>query len=141
MFVLVLGALLMHLGAWSQTGINNLWLGGYSEEYGLPWGGTDLNFITGNLVISQVDRQIDFYRTSANITDASGDLLFSTNGAFVANVTGDTLMNGTGLAPSDYTAMSPEGLNIPQAVMILPKPEETDIYYLFHGTYDDLLRR
>ncbi|HRQ86464.1 MAG TPA: hypothetical protein PLV70_15265, partial [Flavobacteriales bacterium] len=52
-------------------------------------GGIDLNYITGNRVISTVNRDIDFFRTSANITNASGELLFSTNGVHVANATGD----------------------------------------------------
>ncbi|MEO8590202.1 MAG: hypothetical protein ABI432_12585, partial [Flavobacteriales bacterium] len=120
-----------------QQGLNNLWLGGFEDESPPPWGGVDLNFISGNLVVSTVARTMDYKRTNANITDANGNLLFSTNGAYLANATGDTLLNGTGLNPSDYTSDHPEGLLISQACLILPKPEALGIYYLFHGTIDD----
>jgi len=123
--------------AHAQQGLNNLWMGGYSEEFGLPWGGIDLEFHSESLTISQVDREIDFKRTNANITDAEGNLLFSTNGAYIANATGDTLLNGTGLNPSNYTSLFPEGLYLSQACLILPKPDAPGIYYLFHGTLDD----
>ncbi len=136
-FALGLIILVLRPVALAQTGLNNLWMGGYSEEYGLPWGGTDIVFYNGSAVITQVDREIDFKRTSANITDPAGNLLFSTNGAYLANATGDTLMNGTGLNPSNYTSMFPEGLFISQACLILPKPDSPSVYYLFHGTLDD----
>ncbi|MBK7753424.1 MAG: T9SS type A sorting domain-containing protein [Flavobacteriales bacterium] len=122
----------------SAQGLNNLWLGGYGEQWGPPWGGVDMDFSGGNMVISTVSRAIDFGRTSANITDANGDLLFSTNGAFVAKRLGDTMLNGTGLNPSSYTSMFPEGLYLSQACLILPKPDTSSIYYLFHGTLDNI---
>ncbi|MCC6578671.1 MAG: hypothetical protein IT228_15125, partial [Flavobacteriales bacterium] len=121
----------------AQAGMNNLWMGGFEDESPPPWGGVDLEFLSGNLVLSTAVRTIDYKRTNTNITDASGNLLFSTNGAYIANATGDTLLNGTGLNPSNYTSLYPEGLHISQACLILPKPDAPGIYYLFHGTLDD----
>ncbi|MDX9750627.1 MAG: T9SS type A sorting domain-containing protein [Flavobacteriales bacterium] len=121
----------------AQQGLNNLWMGGTNSEAPMPFGGTDLDFYSGSVVLSYVNRDIDFRRTSANITDAEGNLLFSTNGAYIANATGDTMLNGTGLNPSNYTSLFPEGLYISQACLILAKPDAPDIYYLFHGTIDD----
>lgn len=88
------------------------------------------------MVVSTMSRAIGYRRTTANITDANGDLLFSTNDAFLANANGDTLMNGAGLNPSSYTSDHLEGLYIPQACLILPKPESNTDYYLFHSTAD-----
>ncbi|MBV6405232.1 MAG: hypothetical protein GFGODING_01999 [Flavobacteriales bacterium] len=133
----LLGLLYWNADAIAAQGLNNLWMGGTNSEVPIPFGGTDLNFITGSVVVSYVQRDIDFRRTSANITDASGSLLFSTNGAYLANATGDTLMNGTGLNPSTYTSNYPEGLHISQACLILPGPDAPGTYYLFHGTIDD----
>lgn len=121
----------------AQQGLNNMWMGGTNSEAPLPFGGTDLEFISGSVELSYMQREIDFRRTSANITDTEGNLLFSTNGAYIANATGDTLLNGSGLNPSNYTALFPEGLYLPQACLILPKPEAPGIYYLFHSTLDD----
>ncbi|MBK6831403.1 MAG: hypothetical protein IPG92_11995 [Flavobacteriales bacterium] len=122
----------------AQQGISNLWMGGYGNGAPPPWGAVDLDFIYGSLVVSTPTRTIDFGRTNANITSANGHLLFSTNGAFVANALGNTMLNGAGLNPSDYTyAWANYGLHISQACLILPKPDAPDIYYLFHGTIDD----
>ncbi|MBK9275195.1 MAG: T9SS type A sorting domain-containing protein [Flavobacteriales bacterium] len=118
-------------------GLNNLWVGGFDSDGPPPFGGVDLDFESGSMVISTMSRAIGYRRTSANITDANGNLLFSTNGSFVANGLGDTLLNGTGLNPSSYTSMFPEGLYLSQACLILPKPDTPGIYYLFHGTIDD----
>ncbi|MBK8581242.1 MAG: T9SS type A sorting domain-containing protein [Flavobacteriales bacterium] len=124
--------------AYAQQGINNLWMGGFEDESPPPWGGSNLNYQTGNLLITTTDWHIDFFRTNTNITNSEGDLLFSTNGAFIANVTGDTMQNGSGLNPSLYATWYPEGLNISQGCLIIPKPEEPNIYYLFHATIDDI---
>ncbi|MBV6405228.1 MAG: hypothetical protein GFGODING_01995 [Flavobacteriales bacterium] len=130
--------LLAHPRLLVSQGINNLWLGGYGEQWGPPWGGVDMDFDSGSLIVSTISRDIGFSRTNANIADASGNLMFSTNGAFVANVTGDTMLNGTGLNPSDYTSIYPEGLHLSQACLILPKPDSSGIYYLLHGTLDNI---
>ena len=122
----------------AQQGLNNLWLGGYASFAGPPYGGVDLEFSSGSVIVTSASRDIWFFRTNANITDVDGSLLFSTNGAHLANAIGDTLQNGTGLNPSSYTSIFPEGLYLSQASIILPKPDSPGIYYLFHGTLDNI---
>ncbi len=119
-------------------GLNNLWMGGVEGENPQPFGGTDLNFFTGELVVSYINRDIDFSRTCATITDSIGNLLFSTNGAYIANAAGDTMLNGAGINPGPYAAQYPNGLHIAQGALILPKPDHPNNYYLFHSTVDDL---
>ncbi len=129
--------LLAHPRLLAAQGLNNLWLGGYGEQWGPPWGGVDIDFQSEIGVVTSATRDIGFGRTSANITDTSGNLLFSTNGYFIANATGDTMQNGSGLNPSAYTSNWPTGLHISQGCLILPKPETPDLYCLFHCTVDD----
>jgi len=131
----VLYVLIQH--AFAQQGLNNLWMGGYASSVGPPYGGVNMEFSTGSLEIGSMSRAIWFFRTNTNITDETGDLLFSTNGTFIANALGDSMLNGTGLNPSAYTSSWPWGLHISQGCLILPKPEAPGIYYLFHGTVDD----
>ena len=133
---LTLGLLASSLTSFSQ-GLNNLWLGGFDSDGPPPYGGVDLDFQSGSLMISTVSRAIGYRRTSANITDTNGDLLFSTNGTFVANALGDTMLNGSGLNPGPYADLYPEGLHISQGVLILPRPESSDVYYLLHMTIDN----
>jgi hypothetical protein len=118
-------------------GLNNLWMGGYASWAGPPYGGVDIDFSSGSLVVSAVSRDIGFFRTNTNITDASGAALFSTNGTFVANALGDTMLNGGGLNPGPYIASYPDGISIPQGALILPKPESPGVYWLLHLTVDD----
>ncbi len=125
------------VGAFAQTGLNNLWLLGYNSDDGIPYGGTNIDFVTGVADIYYQYRDIGFGRTAANISSNDGTLLFSTNGAFLANVNGDTLLNGTDLSPSTYSSIWSEGLHVVQATLILPKPDVPDVYFLLHGTLDD----
>lgn len=121
----------------AQQGLNSLWLGGYGSVAPPPYGGVDLDYQSGGLIVSTVSRDIGFRRTSANITDNSGNLLFSTNGAFIADAVGDTMQNGSGLNPGPYANQYPQGLYISQGVLILPRPQQPDIYYLLHMTIDN----
>lgn len=120
----------------AQQGLNNLWTGGYASFAPPPYGGVDLQFMSGEMEVTYISRDIEYYRTNSNITNSNGELLFSSNGSFVANALGDTMVNGSSLAPSWYTSQYQDGFAIPQGVLIIPKPEDPDIYYLFHVTID-----
>ena len=135
-FIVIQGCIPLY-HAQAQQGLNNMWTGGYASWAGPPHGGLDLNFLSGSLQMGYISRDIGFRHSSANITDASGNLLFATNSTFIADVNGDTLLNGTGINPSSYTSSYPDGLTIPQTALILPKPSTPDIYYMIHGTLDN----
>ena len=130
--------LLLLAGDLRSQGLNNLWMGGYFSMVEPPWGAVDIRFDDGTATISTLNREIGFGRTSANITDNDGNLLFSTNGAIVANALGDTMLNGGGLSPSPYTDLYPSGPHLLQAALIVPKPESDGTYYIFHGSVDQL---
>ncbi len=112
-------------------------MGGFEPESPAPWGGVDLEFLSGNRVVSTAFREISYFRTNANITNEEGQLLFSTNGAYLANATGEQMLNGGGLNPSWYTSQYPNGLHISQSELILPKPGSPGIFLLIHGTLDN----
>jgi hypothetical protein len=118
-------------------GVNNFWIMGYGSQFGPPYGGTNIDFISGSPNIYYVNRQMDMRITNANISDSQGNILFYCNGYYIADATGDTMFNGSGLNPSWYTSQYPEGLSIPQANLIIHKPNSSNIYYLFHSTVDD----
>ncbi|QQR87181.1 MAG: T9SS type A sorting domain-containing protein [Flavobacteriales bacterium] len=125
-------------GAAFGQGLDNLWLGGYDNWFGAaPWGGSSINFTTGTPVIYQDPRSIDLLHTAANISDSNGELLFFTNGVVIGKADGDTMQNGAGLNPSDYTDnWYPDGLLLYQADLIIPKPGHPNRYFLFHNTVD-----
>ncbi|QQR87370.1 MAG: hypothetical protein IPJ76_03860 [Flavobacteriales bacterium] len=121
----------------AQSGLNNLWLGGFGSSAGPPFGGTNIDFFSGAADITYINREMDFRRATANITDSSGQLLFVTNGYYIADASGDTMLNGTGINPSFYTQQFPDGLHLSQSHLILPKPGTAGLHYMFHGSYDD----
>ncbi len=132
---LVAGQLVSRQGF--AQGLNNFFLMGYENYAGLPWGGTNVNFSSGTPDIYYQYRDIGYSRANANISDDLGNVLFSTNGAWVADAIGDTMQNGTGLSPSYYTSLYPEGLHGSQLAVIIPNPANDEQYYLFHGTLDE----
>ena len=74
---------------------------------------------------------------NACISDENGNLLYYTNGIYIADSNGDSLLNGNGLSPCSFTTQeTSEGLPIQQAVMFLPMPGNPRYYYLFHFSGD-----
>lgn len=121
----------------AQQGINNNWLQGYQSSGGIPFGQSRLDFFSGNPVISYDSIKMDFNHTHANISDSLGNMLFYTNGYYIANANNDTMFNGSGLSPSMYANDYSDGFLIPQGALVLPKPGSSSIYYLFHSVDDN----
>ncbi|HKR04825.1 MAG TPA: hypothetical protein VJY62_09330, partial [Bacteroidia bacterium] len=117
-------------------GINNFYLMGYYSGMS-GFGGTNIDFISGSPNIYYVNRPMNFNISNANISNSQGNILFYTNGIYIADATNDTMQNGGGLNPSFYTTQQyVQGLRIPQADLILPFPSDTNKFYLFHETID-----
>ena len=123
--------LLMPWNVYSQ-GIDNLWLSGYSSIIYNTYGGTNIDFRSGFTDTSTVDRPMSFSETNANISDSLGNLLFYSNGKYIANSLNDTMVNGSNLNPNAYTTQATYGLAVKQGNLILPMPGTPNIYYLFH---------
>ena len=118
-------------------GLSNRWVMGYSCCHG-DFGGLDLDFSTGSAVISLQQRYMNFLETNGTISDRNGNLLFYSNGIYIANALDDTMQNGSGINPSVYTtSMIPHGLALPQGNLVIPFPDDSTKYYLFHETSDD----
>ena len=126
--------LLIPCKVYSQ-GISNLWLTGYDCGSGSVCGASVINFDFGFADTTHSnDISMSFSETNAYICDTFGQLLFYTNGIFIANALNDTMMNGDNLNPSLYTSQASIGLNIKQGDLILKQPGSDHIYYLFHET-------
>ena len=127
---------LMYNLHYGQQGINNNWLMGYSSWGGSPFGQTRMNFFNGAPTISYDSLEMDFNHTHANISDAIGNMMFYTNGYYLADATNDTMQNGSGLSPGAYANAFSDGFGIPQGALIIPKPNSSNLYYLFHNSAD-----
>ncbi len=110
---------------------------GYSNWGGLPFGETKIDFKSGSPVVSYYPIDMDFRHTHANISDTAGNLLFYTNGYYIADATHDTMQNGSGINPGAYANFVPDGFLIPQGALIIPKPGSSNLFYMFHNTLDN----
>ncbi|MFY0481832.1 T9SS type B sorting domain-containing protein [Flavobacterium sp. PLA-1-15] len=80
-----------------------------------------LNFNTSSPIVLD-DGAMDTFEGSATISDASGQLLFYTNGEKVWNRNHQLMSNGTDLMGSSSSS---------QACIIIPKPDSPNLYYIF----------
>jgi hypothetical protein len=123
-----------------SQGVSNLWLMGYASWAGPPYGGTNFDFSGGTLNISYQSRLMNFEETNGVICDKNGNFLFSSNGVYIANAQNQIMVNGSGLNPAFYTNETSHdslGLALPQGNLIIPFPNDSTKYYLFHETCDD----
>ncbi len=97
-----------------------------------------LLFNNTSITVSNDIRKMEFAATQANISDENGNLLIASNGCWIADATGDTMQNGSGLNPNsftnDYCGQYPEGLPLSHGNIILPYPGNPNMYILFHQT-------
>ena len=85
-------------------GYNHNWLLGYDNAGIPPYTSVGKAFAeidSLNINIFSQSRKMPFMSSQANISDSAGNLLFYTNGCWIANATGDTMMNGDSLNPGN----------------------------------------
>ena len=118
-------------------GLNNLWYVGYSDPAFPPAGNSKIDFYTGSATVTNFPIEMEFFKTNANISDSLGNILFYTNGYYIADANHDTMVNGTGINPSTYTSINPDGLNLNQPHLIIPFPDSSNHYIMIHSTIDN----
>jgi hypothetical protein len=109
----------------SQGKFDNVWVMGYSGN------GIIFSFDNDTLSIDTADIVLELFSSNAAICDSSGNLLFYSNGANIANSIHQPIENSDlelGLLSQNF----PVGVNTPQLVLILPMPEKPPFYFLFH---------
>ena len=115
----------------------SVWIIGTVPSVGNPSG--YLDFSTGSPQADSLpNATMPMVGTMANICDSSGQLLFYTNGIWVANRNDDTMLNGYGIT-SGFGAnwYNFTGSFILQGALILPHPVFENQYYLFAVNDDD----
>jgi len=115
-----------------------IWLTGYSSIPGnMEYGGSVIDFNINPPDVYYEFRSMNLQRTNASICDTAGNLLFYTNGIFIANAIHEQMENGGGLNPGQYTNdFADIGLSLVQGAIFLPSPENDSLYYLLHQARD-----
>lgn len=125
--------LFFSLDTFSQ-GINHTWLLGYITSDTLM----RLNIDSTNVTLITEVRKMPVQDTQGNVSDENGNFLMSSNGIWIANSLGDTMPNGSELNPNLTTStMKPYGLAVLNGNIILPMPDDSNKYVLFHQTFGD----
>ena len=70
---------------------------------GPNFSGINMDFRSGDLVVTNNNRHFNFAPTNGQMSDSSGNILFCSNGIYICNNLYDTMLNGSGLNPSEYT--------------------------------------
>jgi len=127
------------------------WLSGYSMGpigYDTSWGfyfGTTLMNFNSNPVVVTFDStyKMNFDETNTSFCDSNGNLLFYTNGIYIANSLNETIENGdslnAGWAQYIYDPTIQQlGYRIPQGIYAIAAPGTTNKYILIHSLDDSI---
>ena len=111
----------------------------YGAQWVLGYRESVLDFRNDTLINYPIGPLMPMFLTSANICDSSGNLLYYTNGIYIAGADGSQIANGDSLSPCNWSnQQSCCGLDIPQAALFLPMPSNSRYYYLVHYSADTL---
>jgi hypothetical protein len=119
----------------SQFKHDYTWAFGISTDPVFPGGTIIFDFNHDSLHIINQDGDDDFFLTCSSISNADGQLLFSSNGCDVFDANFNTMLNGTGLNPgvAYISGSCPDiGNTVPKGLIILPLPGNATKYYIFH---------
>ena len=98
-----------------------------------------LDFSNGMADTFSVFRDLNFFNTNASICDSSGNLLFYTNGHWIANANHDSLYHADHFNPgwaTDTFYTDGNGIGCVQCAIVLPDPGNEQQYYLIHSSFE-----
>lgn len=109
-------------------------LGGSSDRDGIL-----MNYNFSPVSISYQRKKMRMEGSNTSMCDAGGNLLFYSNGCFIANAVHEAMQNGEGINPGLIEDLyCPVGGNpLPQTVISLPAPGSDSLYYVFNLDLDD----
>ncbi|GJM36158.1 MAG: hypothetical protein DHS20C18_51590 [Saprospiraceae bacterium] len=135
MRVLISFLLLSLLPVWGATQKHdNVWTLGYgSSEVTNLVGGTNINFNVSPPDTSYVFRSMNFTYNVASVSDAQGNLLFYSDGCFIAGADNQAILNGDSINPGPlHDEYCWFGYLASQGSFFLPHPADSNLYYLIH---------
>ncbi|MEO5675719.1 MAG: hypothetical protein ABIQ74_13835 [Chitinophagales bacterium] len=112
---------------------DNIWM--LSQQFFAPDCGLD--FSSGVADTISISCGLNFFLVNASICDTQGQILFYTDGQWIAYRNDDTLLNSDHFNPgwaTDTFYSSGGGLGFVQGAIAIPNPGNTNQYYLFYIT-------
>ena len=106
---------------------DSLWvLGGF-----MPY---QIQFTNGITTLNSTVRPMNFLATNSSICNELNQIMFYSNGVYVANQNDDTLLNSSGFNPglyTDYYGSQGVGIALYDGCVIIPKPNSPNHYFIF----------
>ncbi len=119
---------LLTFGQWHD----NNWIFGYDQDTP-PSETMLLNFETFPVTITSYPLFLNFRATNATMSDAEGKLIFYSNGIQVHDMNDDLMSGGDSLNAGEVAYDNwPYGYSCYRGMMALPKPGNSNQYYLIH---------
>ncbi len=118
------------------------WALGKAQLYDAQWvlgpNTSNIDFRGETPVNDSIGKWMGMRDANAAICDSTGDLLFYTNGIYIAGKRsdGDSILNGNDLNPCSFTDQYHAGLPLTQACLFLVKPGDSRYFYLIHFSGD-----
>ncbi len=121
----------------AQPGPDCKWvLGNYFEPPTVGQLGTAvLSFCTGAPEVEDLGQGMSFLTANASMSSPGGELLFYTNGIYVANAQHQPMPNGQGINTGYTSGNEEQGMYMIQGVLALPFPGRAGLYILFHSGF------
>lgn len=115
----------------------NSWIFGYSS--GDQYSGGNINFNLNPPGVIGVDMEMKLEGSNTSMCDSLGNLLFYSNGCFIANRNNEIMLNGDSIGMGKLrTSFCKTGGNPQlQGIISVPSPSSKDLYYLFYTDIDD----
>ncbi|MBI1228469.1 MAG: T9SS type A sorting domain-containing protein [Bacteroidetes bacterium] len=115
-----------------QAGYGNNWILGHATWQGTP--GTQIDFNGDTVKVSPVQKEMKLEGANAVMSDTEGNLLFYSNGCYIANRHHETMLNGDSIGMGILaTSFCESGGNpLTQGIIALPAPLDNSRYYLFY---------
>jgi hypothetical protein len=136
---------LLFFGFFCAAAAQSVWVGGSNEfpDTVPGYGNMLIGFESGAVKASPASLRMNFEGAAA-AADSFGQLLFYTNGCYVADAQGDTMAGGEGLNPGEMADWScpTAGYLSPKGAMVLAWPGRSKVYCLLHmGVRYDAARK
>jgi hypothetical protein len=121
------------------------WVMGMHEFAGTSgYNNAILHFTPNGIQVEEMDLKMNFESTATAMSDSTGQLLFYTNGCYIANAAGEPMPGSSGLNPGEIHdwVCDLTGYISPRGTMAIPVPGTHHNYYLFHMgvSYDPVLK-
>ena len=86
------------------------------------------------VTIQSANFKMAFNATQANLSNEQGNLLMYSNGCWIADASGDTMLNGSNINPGSHanSYCSNDGFNVPAMSAFLPYPGDTNLVLFVH---------